>query len=328
MQIILVHPGLRQARTIDIGARAIALGGALLVVAMLAFSGVLSYLTLRYLPSIVPLPIVSRVVDEVSTQAVRLSGLDGATPVDGEADGPGARRNLDALAVRLGHLQAQLLRLDAIGERVAAMAGVKATELRKAPPGRGGPLAGRVQALSPTQLSIAVDDVAHGLDDRSDLFHLIESELLYRAVTTRLLPTSQPLSDAFVGSRFGRRIDPFNGRSTMHEGIDFNAPVGTPILAAGGGVVVFAGMHAGYGNMVDVDHGDGTVTRYAHASRLLVRDGDVVRQGQRIAEVGSTGRSTGPHLHFEVRVGGEAQDPMHFLRHGVAAREARPLARR
>ncbi len=332
MQIILVHPALQQARTIDIGARSIVLVVLLLVATIAAGSGLLSYLTMRYLPALAPMPVVTRVVDEVSAQAARYSGLETpATPSTDAADPANhgaARRNLDALAIRLGQLQAQLLRLDAIGERVAAMAGVKPAELPKAVPGRGGPATGLQQVLSVDELATAADQVAHGLDTRADLFHLIESELLYRTVTTKLLPSSQPLSDAFVGSRFGRRIDPFNGRVSVHEGIDFNAPTGTPILAAGGGVVVYAGVHAGYGNMIDLDHGDGTVTRYAHASRLLVREGDVVRQGQRIAEVGSTGRSTGPHLHFEVRVDGEAQDPMQFLRRGFAAREARPLARR
>ena len=114
-------------------------------------------------------------------------------------------------------------------------------------------------------------------------------------------------------SSFGRRIDPFNGQWAMHEGIDFLADMGSPVVAAAGGVVVFAGLHPQYGYMVDIDHGNDLVTRYAHCSKLLVREGDVVHRGRKIAESGSTGRSTGPHLHFEVRFRGVAQNPAKFL---------------
>lgn len=114
-------------------------------------------------------------------------------------------------------------------------------------------------------------------------------------------------------SGFGWRIDPFNGRGAMHEGVDFAAPVGTPILAAAGGIVITAEAHPQYGNMVELDHGNGLVTRYAHASRLTAKVGELVKRGQKVAEVGSTGHSTGPHLHFEVREHGIAKNPSNFL---------------
>jgi murein DD-endopeptidase MepM/ murein hydrolase activator NlpD len=125
-----------------------------------------------------------------------------------------------------------------------------------------------------------------------------------------------------IGSPFGWRTDPFTGRSALHTGHDYQADTGTPIVAAAGGVVVAAETHAQYGNMVEVDHGNDLVTRYAHASRLLVKKGDLVKRGQKLAEVGSTGRSTGPHLHFEVLVQGVWQDPKKFL----AAAPASPVA--
>jgi murein DD-endopeptidase MepM/ murein hydrolase activator NlpD len=132
-----------------------------------------------------------------------------------------------------------------------------------------------------------------------------------------MVPTKQPVNAGYVGSGFGWRVDPFNHSSAMHTGLDFVAEPGTPILAAAGGVVMVSEPHPGYGNMIDIDHGGELVTRYAHASKVFVKAGDIVRPGQKIAEVGSSGRSTGPHLHFEVLVQGAAQDPAKFLAAGA-----------
>jgi murein DD-endopeptidase MepM/ murein hydrolase activator NlpD len=142
---------------------------------------------------------------------------------------------------------------------------------------------------------------------------VLEAQLFEQAVKKKLIPTMMPVSAPFNASGFGQRVDPFTGQLAMHEGIDFLADLGSPILAAAGGVVVFSGIHPQYGYMIDIDHGNDLVTRYAHCSKLLVREGDIVHRGRKIAEVGSTGRSTGPHLHFEVRVGGVPQDPRGYL---------------
>jgi len=130
------------------------------------------------------------------------------------------------------------------------------------------------------------------------------------------VPTEQPVAGVRIGSPFGFRIDPITGDSALHTGLDFPAETGTPIVAAAGGVVIAQEYHAAYGNMVEIDHGNELVTRYAHASRTHVRKGDIVKRGQLIAEVGSTGRSTGPHLHFEVWVSGVPQNPRRFLEAG------------
>jgi murein DD-endopeptidase MepM/ murein hydrolase activator NlpD len=213
---------------------------------------------------------------------------------------------------------------------VANMAGIKPQDLKglDAAPvlrpnffalgGKGGAEPAGPRALE--ELSSVVDRLLTGLDNRGDSLAFIETELQYRSAGARLVPNYEPLPDGSLGSRYGYRSDPFTGRASMHEGIDFNAPIGTPILAAGSGTVVFAGMHPGYGNQIDIDHGDGILTRYAHASRLLVKEGDIIKQGQKIAEVGSTGRSTGAHLHFEVRLNGESQDPLKFLSSGALNR--------
>ncbi len=129
------------------------------------------------------------------------------------------------------------------------------------------------------------------------------------------LPSEPPIPDGWYSSNFGYRIDPISGQKSYHEGIDFPAPTGTPILAAASGKVINAEWHGDYGRMVDIDHGNGLVSRYAHASSINVREGDLVVRGQQIGQVGTTGRSTGPHLHFEVRLNGAPQNPARFLQH-------------
>jgi murein DD-endopeptidase MepM/ murein hydrolase activator NlpD len=136
------------------------------------------------------------------------------------------------------------------------------------------------------------------------------------------VPSTAPVEGP-VGSGFGFRADPFTGRPALHAGLDYPAEAGTPIAAAAGGVVLLAETHAAYGQMVEVDHGNGLVTRYAHASKLLVRPGDLVKRGQAIAQVGSTGRSTGAHLHFEVLVEGVPQNPAKFLAQAASRRAER-----
>lgn len=313
MQIILVHPRLRQARTLTVRKRWVAAVLLVITGGVLVSTGLFSYVAIQHSLT-AKLPFVQQWVAAAAAKDV-------------ESRDVFVRQNIDALAVKLGQLQAQVARIDAISDRVSKMAGVKTGDLPRTA-GRGGPLAGDARPLSLGELNLAVDQVSRSLETRVDSLNLIESELIYRTVTTRLLPTNQPLQDGFMGSRFGTRIDPFTGRSALHEGIDFNAPAGTPITAAGAGVVVFSGFNPSYGNQVDVDHGNGLVTRYAHASKLLVKEGDIVKQGQKIAEVGSTGRSTGSHLHFEVRVNGEAEDPLKYLQAGLNIKGAVALGER
>ena len=334
VQIIIVHPRLAQARTLTLrpGWMLSAALAAMLIVA--AASGLLSFLTLRY-ASELPVPIARQLylvgASSPEPEPVALPASPVAAPGSDEREQSRkdafVRQSIDALAVRLGELQARLARLDALGERVAGAVGVRPPETARPLPGRGGALPSRSHAFSLGELSSEIDRIALGIERRGDHLGLIDSELVLRQVMGRLLPTSQPLEDALPGSRFGWRIDPFNGRSTMHEGVDFNAPHGTPIVAAGAGIVVAAGWHPGYGRQVDIDHGDGLITRYAHASKLLVKVGDIVRQGQKIAAVGSSGRSTGPHLHFEVRVDDEPRDPLKYLSDpALIGRPGGPLA--
>lgn len=232
------------------------------------------------------------------------------------------RENLDAMARKLGEMQAKLVQLEALGERVSGLAGVSPTEI-KLPPGRGGALvSGR--PLSMEELQAALNDLDQLAGQRADLMTVVESRLFDQKIRKMMVPTQLPLLTGNLGSSFGWRIDPMTGRSALHTGLDFQADPGTPIYAAAGGVVVVQEYHAAYGNMIEVDHGNDLITRYAHASRVFVKKGDLIKRGQKLAEVGNTGRSTGPHLHFEVLVQGIPQDPHKFLTAGqsLAPRQA------
>lgn len=229
------------------------------------------------------------------------------------------RENLDAMATKVGELQAKLVRMEAVSERLAGMAGIKPEELKHieaAPTGAAGgalPTLREVPVISSFEELNKVTEHMEGLSDRNaDVLTLIESHLFEKRLEALMIPSSQPV-DVAVGSGFGFRTDPFTGRPALHTGLDFPSDPGTAILAAAGGVVLSAGMHPQYGQLVELDHGNGLVTRYAHTSKMLVKQGDLVKRGQKIAEVGTTGRSTGPHLHFEVLVEGVQQDPAKFL---------------
>ena len=224
------------------------------------------------------------------------------------------RENLDAMARKLGEMQAKMVQLEALGERVSGLAGVTPTEL-KVVPGRGGALIpGRPLTLEELQSTLA--DLDRLAEQRTEVMTVMESRLFDLKVGKMMVPTQRPVFAGNLGSAFGWRIDPFTGRSALHTGLDFQADPGTAILSAAGGVVVTQEHHPAYGQMVEVDHGNDLVTRYAHASRVWVKTGDLVKRGQRLAEVGTTGRSTGPHLHFEVLVRGVPQDPQKFLAAG------------
>ncbi len=243
------------------------------------------------------------------------------------------RENLDAMAQKVGEMQAKLVKLEAMGDRVSGLAGIKGDELRSTPRPRatgtgaqGGPYV-PPQAVTLQQLNSIVESLDQSADANSDLFTLVESRLLESRLRSLMIPNSAPVVGP-VGSGFGFRADPFTGRSALHTGLDSPSDVGTPILAAAGGVVQTTEVHPAYGQMLEIDHGNGLVTRYAHASKLMVRIGDIVKRGQLIAQVGNTGRSTGPHLHFEVLVDGVPQDPAKFLAGGEAALAAAEKAGR
>jgi murein DD-endopeptidase MepM/ murein hydrolase activator NlpD len=229
------------------------------------------------------------------------------------------KENLTALAVKVGELQARILRLDAFGERLAKAAGVKHDEFRfDEKPGQGGPApAGGGRELSMSEFNDMLAEISRVLDDRSDKLGVLDSLLMDDRLARKTIPTSMPVEGGYYSSNYGYRLDPITGRSAFHTGVDIIASPGTPVMAAAGGVVSAVQFLPEYGNIVDVDHDNGLTTRYAHLSRALVKVGDVVMKGQKIALVGATGRVTGPHLHFEVRENGIPLNPNKFLSLGT-----------
>jgi murein DD-endopeptidase MepM/ murein hydrolase activator NlpD len=302
MDIILVSQKLARARTITINFPQVALLGAAGVATIVALSALLSFALVRYAAEL-RLPFVSRLLSAVQQD-------------ESERRESYLRENLNAMAARLGQMQAELLRLDTLGERLAKLAGFRPQDLMFGQtPGRGGAVSSiPSQDLSLGDLRQQLEALTRQVDDRGDKLGVLESLFTLDSARKKLIPTVLPVQSGWHSSDYGWRIDPFTGQRAFHEGIDFLAEQGTVIIAAAGGVVVYSDFHPQYGNMVEIDHGNDLVSRYAHASRRLVKAGDVVLSGARIAEVGRTGRSTGPHLHFEVRQRGVPQNPMQFLR--------------
>lgn len=223
-----------------------------------------------------------------------------------------AQREVNALAARLGELQADANRLNALGVRLTRIAQLGDGEFDfEKPVGIGG--AGPVRDMPATELRTGLGALGAQLKRSGSQLSVLEELLFNRELDQKAMPTRLPILNSYVTSGFGGRADPFGGGGQFHKGIDFEANTGDPVLAVGDGVVTYSGMRSGYGNVVEVDHGNGYVSRYAHNSRLMVQVGDLVRGGYEIAKAGSTGRSTGTHVHFEVWENGVVVNPMQFL---------------
>jgi murein DD-endopeptidase MepM/ murein hydrolase activator NlpD len=294
MNIILVSRKLSHARSLNISRAQLALLALLFVAASAAASVGLFYIAAR----LAHVPALNHYLT-----AWMPATVETAAPLEG----------LDAVAVKLGQMEAELVRLDALSQRLAKAAGFKAAEFVE-PPGRGGSLTNEQYPLTLEQVNELAKSLSRQLEERVDKLGLLESLVQEQSAKEELMPSAQPVKHGWYSSGFGWRVDPFTGRKAFHEGMDFSAAAGSAIYSAAGGIVRFSGFHPQYGNMVEVDHGNGLVTRYAHAQRRLARIGDVVMKGTKIAEVGSTGRSTGAHLHFEVLHKGAPQNPSRFLR--------------
>ena len=300
MNIILVSARLAKARTLTLTFSHLVLGAGAGLLAVLIVAFGLQYVILRYASGN---PLVSSLILNAQQE-------------QNEKMQDYLRDNLNAMASKLGQMQAQLLRLDTLGERLAKTAGFKPQEFMfDQPPARGGALSTLpTYNLSLGDLSRQVDLLTKQMDDRTEKLGILDSLMIVDSAKKKLLPSVLPVEGGWYSSNFGWRIDPFNGTRAFHEGMDFMAEVGTPARAAAGGVVAYSDFHVQYGNMIEIDHGNGLITRYAHLAQRLVKMGDVVLSGGKIGTVGSTGRATGPHLHFEVRQSGAPLNPVRFLR--------------
>jgi murein DD-endopeptidase MepM/ murein hydrolase activator NlpD len=304
LNIILVSSATARARTLSLDWRHWTAGSFGLLALFVSFTLLFNYMTLRY----------AAAINHPLLQAILLADQRQEAQKTQEV----VQGHLNAMAIKLGDLQAKMLRLDGLGERLAKLAGLKPQELPGllqpgTTPGRGGPAPTLQRNLSLDEFNAMLGELAQQVDQRSDQLGVLEALLVSDSANKKFLPTLKPIEDAWFSSNFGLRLDPFTGQQSFHEGIDFPADVGTAIDAAASGKVIFADVHPAYGKMIEIDHGNGLVTRYAHCSALLVNEGDFVMRGQLIAKVGTTGRSTGPHLHFEVRLNGVPQNPARFL---------------
>jgi murein DD-endopeptidase MepM/ murein hydrolase activator NlpD len=227
-----------------------------------------------------------------------------------------AEIHLNALAQRLGYMQAQMLRLNALGQRLTSMANLDKREFDfSEAPAMGGPETPTpVSGLTFDDLSKSIDGFAQTMEKKGQRLTVMESLLMDRQLQASVYPGGWPTQGGWMSSGFGLRSDPFTGHKAYHEGVDIASRLGSAIKAMGGGVVSYAGPKEGYGNLVEINHGNGVSTRYGHASTVLVKVGDRVRKGQEIALIGSSGRSTGPHVHFEVIRDGRPVNPESYLR--------------
>lgn len=223
-----------------------------------------------------------------------------------------SQREINALAARLGELQAEANRLNALGERLTRIGQLQDGEFNfDKPVGVGG--AGPVRDIAAPELREGLDTLNRQFVDSGEQLSVLESMLFNRQLDMNSVPSREPIANSYITSGFGGRADPIRGGHQFHKGIDFEADVGDPVLAVADGVVSYSGARSGYGNVIEIDHGNGYVTRYAHNSRLSRRVGDLVRAGNEIAKAGSTGRSTGAHVHFEVWENGRVTNPRKFL---------------
>jgi len=298
MNIILVSENLSTARTIHMNGLHILLAALAFFAVSFVFAGVLNVFALRYaaeMKSPLLKPLVAPFLQEESERSQSY-----------------LRDQLNAMAAKVGEMQAQLLRLDVLGDRLARLGGFRPQELLFGT--QGGALSTTPSdPASVFDLNQQIATLSNEVEDRGDKLGFLESLFTRSKAKRQLILSVLPIEGGLYTSNFGWRTDPFTGTKSMHEGVDFLAEPGTQILAAAAGVVVYADHHPQYGNMIDIDHGNNLVSRYAHARALNVKAGDVVQRGAIIGDVGSSGRATGPHLHFEVRENGVAQHPARFL---------------
>jgi murein DD-endopeptidase MepM/ murein hydrolase activator NlpD len=306
MNIIILNPRRGGSRTLHLP-RWLGWAGMLLVLIVPIASGVGTYYISHYLDEpLFSADVAERWHGDVRGQQRELQVLQRR-----------ADEEVRALTLRMADMQARLLRLDALGERLLDVAGIRADEFDfSSAPAMGGPESygeSLDMAYRPPAFVDALADLATTLERREEQLKILEGLMNNRRQEREASLSGRPVLRGWLSSRFGRRTDPFTGRLAEHRGVDFAGKEGSEVVATGAGVVTFSGERWGYGNLVEINHGNGLTTRYAHARDLLVATGDIVRAGEVVATIGSTGRSTGPHVHYEVLRNGQHINPEPFL---------------
>lgn len=313
MNVVIFGKGFGRPRQVNLSGRSAGLYTLMFaaIFGSLAFAG--GYFYSAYTGSGVSFTEVASLTDELRTQREAIAEARQQT-----------EDTLDALQIRIGQMNARVIRLDALGRRLTEMAKLEDGEFEfDSIPAIGGPiepdeevlLAGSVTAV-PEVLS-AMQDLDHQLDDREAQLAVLESMLLDQNLSDRVYPKGRPVKSGWMSSYFGRRTDPFTGKPATHRGVDFAGKLGAEILAVADGVVTWSSPRYGFGKLVEINHGNGYATRYAHNSENLVSVGEEVRKGQTVALMGDTGRATGPNLHFEVLRNGKRVNPVTFIRQGA-----------
>lgn len=227
---------------------------------------------------------------------------------------------LDALAIRIGQMNARIIRLDALGRRLTEMADLQDGEFDfDSDPAIGGPEEPNLvsSAGSVPDVLAAMEGLDTQLNDREAQLGVLENVMMNQNLSERVYPQGRPVKSGWMSSYFGRRTDPFTGKPANHKGVDFAGKMGAEIIAVADGVVTWSAPRYGFGKLVEINHGNGYSTRYAHNSKNLVTVGQEVKKGQTVALMGDTGRATGPNLHFEVLYHGQRVNPVKFIRQGA-----------
>lgn len=279
---------------------------AVVVTALLLITGLVgnAFIVARYLDgSLFDSQLVASWQQRIAGQQRELDRIQNQTRIE-----------MEAVGRRLATMQARLLRMEALGERVAEVAKLDDSEFRfDETPATGGPESTVEVSQAVPEFLSAIDVLSNQLKTREDDLEVLESLLANQKFHKQVSIAGRPILAGWMSSGFGRRTDPITGRMAWHAGIDFAGKAGSPVVAVASGVVTFAGPRSGYGRVIDINHGGGYVTRYGHNEELLVGVGDLVKKGQMIAHMGSTGRSTGPHVHFEVLKDGAQINPARFI---------------
>ena len=312
MNIILVANSHSTPRCIDLGSgKGRLLVGGALSAALVLFAGI-GFVIALY--TVNPRDAAMRELLSLRTQIELQKSELGNVETD-------SRRNLDALAMQIGQLRAQATRLNALGDRLTQVGKLEDGEFDfVSEPALGGPEDAVAESSSPLPLGNDIESLRAEFGRQEAQLGVLENLLFDRKIDNAMLPTGMPVAHGYVASGYGTRTDPITGRQAVHLGVDFDVPMGSEVLAVAEGVVTYSAVRNGYGNVVEIDHGNGYMTRYAHNSRNMVEVGTRVHVGQVVAKVGSTGRSTGPHCHFEVWLNGRPVNPMAYVRSTRATR--------
>jgi murein DD-endopeptidase MepM/ murein hydrolase activator NlpD len=306
MNVVIFGNGFGKARQVSLSGRAciaIAAGFAAVLISA-AFAG--GYRVSTLTGSGVSLNEVARLNEDLNSQREAINVTRQKT-----------EDTLDALAISIGQMNARVIRLDALGRRLIDMADLADGEFDfDAAPAFGGP-----EEPYQTGSAVAVPELVtdmQSLDDqlsnREAQLTVLESMIMNQNLNDRVYPQGRPVKSGWMSSYFGKRTDPFTGKSANHRGVDFAGKSGNEVIAVADGVITWSSPRFGYGELVEINHGNGYATRYAHNSENLVSVGDEVRKGQTIALMGETGRATGPNLHFEVLKQGRRVNPVKFIR--------------